>query len=60
MERNSDNADMYRRYVPERRKPDRTGLWRVVAATGEVSGAVDYQTAGRILGAWRKRAEMRG
>lgn len=45
-----------------RRNPyaNRTGLFRVVAATGEMSEAVSYEVAGSILGAMKKRAEFRG
>jgi hypothetical protein len=43
-----------------RRYSDHSGLWVVVAATGERSNAVSYEAAGFILGAWRKKVQYRG
>ena len=57
MEYNTDNQDQYKRYIPEKRKIDRSGLWHVVCLSCygiAPSQAVSYKEAGRILGARRK------
>lgn len=53
--------ETYNRKVKPPKLPiDRSGLWKVVAATGEESAAVAYDVAGAILGAWRKKTQFHG